>query len=129
MRAAFGLACWRPEVHSTGMDDEPTKYSGIRHCPEAGVAARWGGDPCTTESCLSRKPEGAQSGASAADAGEPHRVAVRGTGVQPVAQFCAPAPKLVAGLQGEPRIAEHPSAQKPANGLADSWGAKLAPAP
>ena len=61
--------------------------------------------------------------ASADDVGEPHRGAVWGKGVQPVAQFCAPAPKLVAGLPGEPRIAEYPSAQKPANGLADSWGA------
>jgi hypothetical protein len=52
------------------------------------------------ESCPSRKPDGAQLGASAADAGEPHRVAVWGKGVQPVAQASAPPPRRVDGLLG-----------------------------
>lgn len=53
-----------------------------------------------------------------------HAAAARGKGVQPAAQHIAPGPSRVDGLLGgEPRIAERPSVQKPAYGLADTWGA------
>lgn len=61
----------------------------------------------------------------AGDAGVPHhapRGAGQGRPARCPAHRARPQPGTM-GCLGEPRIAERPSVQKPANGLAESWGA------